>query len=100
MAIIGTFETSTNGFTGTLTTLNLKVPVELRRVDKDNDKAPDFRLYRRDDEYEFGAAWQKISRDERPYASVKLDDPAFPTPIYASLVENDTPGQYNLIWSR
>ena len=100
MAIIGTFETSGNGFTGTLTTLALTVPVELRRVGKDSDKAPDFRVYRQDDGFDFGAAWQKVSREDRPYASVKLDDPAFSAPVYASLVESDTPGQYNLIWSR
>lgn len=100
MAIIGTFKTSDTGFTGTLTTLNLKVPVEIRRVEKDNDKSPDFRIYRSDDDYEFGAAWQKVSREDRPYASVKLDDPSFSAPIYASLIESDTPGDFNLIWSR
>ncbi|MNE94905.1 hypothetical protein D3C80_1929240 [compost metagenome] len=32
------------------------------------------------------------------YLSVKLDDPSFPAPIYASLVEVD--GGHSLIWSR
>lgn len=100
MAIIGAFKTSDTGFTGTLTTLTLTVPVDLRRVEKDNDKSPDFRIYRTDDEYEFGAAWQKVSREDRPYASVKLDDPSLPAPIYASLIEGDVAGQFNLIWSR
>ena len=100
MAIIGTFKTTDTGFTGTLTTLSLKVPVDIRRVEKDSDKAPDYRIYRQDDDYEFGAAWQKVSREDRPYASVKFDDPDFPAPIYASLVEGDTQGQYTLIWSR
>ncbi|MER9420088.1 DUF736 domain-containing protein, partial [Mesorhizobium sp. M0306] len=31
---------------------------------------------------------------------VKLDDPSFPAPIYASLVETDTDGEFSLIWSR
>jgi uncharacterized protein (DUF736 family) len=100
MAIIGTFRTSDTGFVGTLRTLSLNVPLELRRVDKDSDKAPDFRIHRTDDGYELGAAWQKVSREDRPYASVKLDDPSFPAPIYASLIESDTPGDFNLIWSR
>lgn len=100
MAIIGTFKTTDTGFTGTLTTLSHKVLVDIRRVEKDSDKAPDFRIYRQDDNYEFGAAWQKVSREDRPYASVKFDDPGFPTPIYASLVESDTPEKYTLIWSR
>jgi hypothetical protein len=48
---------------------------------------------------EFGAAWKKTSRDRRDYLSVKLDDPSFPAPIYASLVESDGEG-IALIWSR
>ena len=49
---------------------------------------------------EFGAAWKKTSREGRDYHSVKLDDPSFPAPIYASLVETDTEGDFSLIWSR
>lgn len=49
---------------------------------------------------EFGAAWKKTSREGRDYLSVKLDDPSFPAPIYASLVKADTAGEYALIWSR
>ena len=37
---------------------------------------------------ELGAAWQKTAKDtERDYLSVKLDDPSFPAPIYATLIE-------------
>ena len=46
----------------------------------------------------FGAAWKKTSRENRDYLSVKLDDPSFPAPIYASLV--DAEDGYSLIWSR
>ncbi|RJT35001.1 DUF736 domain-containing protein [Mesorhizobium waimense] len=49
---------------------------------------------------EFGAAWKKTSREGRDYHSVKLDDPSFPAPIYASLVETETQGEFSLIWSR
>ena len=42
---------------------------------------------------EFGAAWEKKSDKGNYYLSVKLDDPSFPAPIYASLVaDGDTPG--------
>jgi uncharacterized protein (DUF736 family) len=34
----------------------------------------------------------------REYYSMKLDDPSFPTPIYASLVAVEN--GYALIWSR
>ena len=41
---------------------------------------------------EFGAAWKKTSGEGREYLSVKLDDPSFPAPIYATLIEADEPG--------
>ena len=48
---------------------------------------------------EFGAAWKKTSREGRDYLSLKLDDPSFPAPIYASLVAGDD-SEHMLIWSR
>ena len=47
---------------------------------------------------EFGAAWKKVSNENRDDLSVKLDDPSFPAAIYASLVDADE--GYSLIWSR
>ena len=48
---------------------------------------------------EIGAAWKKVAKETgREYHSLKLDDPSFPAPIYASLVENED--GYALIWSR
>ena len=50
---------------------------------------------------ELGAAWTRKAKETgREYLSVKLDDPSFPQPIYASLVEAEAEGTYNLIWSR
>ena len=40
------------------------------------------------------------ARRKREYLSVKLDDPSFPAPIYASLVEGEDGEAHNLIWSR
>ena len=98
MAVIGTFHKGQNGnYAGAIKTLTLDVRfVQLRAADKDNDRAPDFRLF--SGQAEFGAAWKKTSREHREYLSVKFDDPSFPTAIYASLVEAD--GAYALIWSR
>lgn len=99
MAIIGKFTAKDDGsFTGSVETLTLKIKTVIRPVEKDSDKAPDFRL--QSPAIEFGAAWKKTSREGRDYLSVKLDDPSFPAPIYASLVETDTDGEYALIWSR
>jgi uncharacterized protein (DUF736 family) len=98
MATIGTFTKDDAGnYNGSIKTLTLNVrPATLRAVDKDNDKAPDFRIF--SGATEFGAAWKKTSREERNYLSVKLDDPSFVAPIYASLVEAED--GYSLIWSR
>ncbi len=98
MAIIGTFTANGDTFTGTVKTLTLSVKATFRPAEKETDKAPDFRVHM--NAVEFGAAWKKTSREGRDYLSVKLDDPSFPAPIYASLVETDTDGEYNLIWSR
>ena len=57
-------------------------------------------LYAGRGEIEFGAAWRKTSNEGREYLSVKLDDPSFPTPIYASLVEVEGEDGLSLIWSR
>ena len=98
MATIGTFHKQDDGsYTGSIKTLTLNVKQATFRTNEgENDKAPDFRVFA--GQTEFGAAWKKTSREERGYLSVKLDDPSFPAPIYASLVDADE--GYNLIWSR
>ncbi|WP_027062409.1 DUF736 domain-containing protein [Mesorhizobium loti] len=99
MATIGTFTTTPNGFTGTIKTLNLNVKARIERVDNPSDKGPRFRLY--SGAVELGAAWQKTAKEtERDYLSVKLDDPSFPAPIYATLIEVDGQEGLQLIWSR
>jgi uncharacterized protein (DUF736 family) len=99
MATIGTFTKSDDGsFTGAIKTLTLNVKqARLQPVASESDKGPDFRIFA--GQTEFGAAWKKTSREERPYLSVKLDDPSFVSPIYATLVEGED-GSHNLIWSR
>ncbi|WP_348656735.1 DUF736 domain-containing protein, partial [uncultured Sphingobium sp.] len=65
----------------------------------DSERGPDFRIFA--GATEFGAAWRKTAREtQREYLSVKLDDPSFPAPIYASLVEAEDGKSHNLIWSR
>jgi uncharacterized protein (DUF736 family) len=99
MATIGTFTSNGNGFTGTIKTLNLNVKARVERVENPSDKAPQFRIF--SGAVELGAAWQKTAKDtERDYLSVKLDDPSFPNPIYATLVEVEGQEGLQLIWSR
>ena len=97
MAQIGTFKSDNGGFTGIIRTLTLNAKATFRPSEKDNEKAPDYRIF--SGAIECGAAWKKTSRDDREYLSVKLDDPSFPAPIYASLLEGEN-GEHRLIWSR
>ncbi|WP_051559220.1 DUF736 domain-containing protein [Allorhizobium undicola] len=50
--------------------------------------------------HKLGAAWQKTSGEGRDYLSVKLDDPSFPAPIYATLAKVEGEEGLQLIWSR
>jgi uncharacterized protein (DUF736 family) len=98
MANIGSFTASGNGFSGTIKTLNLNVKATIRAVERASEKGPDFRIL--SGNVEFGAAWKKRSNEGREYLSVKLDDPSFPAPIYATLIEVENETDLSLIWSR
>jgi uncharacterized protein (DUF736 family) len=100
MATIGSFNTSENGgYSGSVKTLTLNVKAKFVATEKDNDKAPDYRIVA--GSTEFGAAWKKTAKEtSREYLSVKLDDPSFPAPIYASLVKGEGDDSFTLIWSR
>jgi uncharacterized protein (DUF736 family) len=97
MATIGTFEQQPDGsFKGSISTLALELPrVEFRPCEP-TEGGPNFRIFV--GHAEVGAAWAKTSREDREYLSVKLDDPSFSGPIYASLVHGET--EHRLIWSR
>lgn len=101
MATIGTFTKNENGsgFTGAVKTLTLNVKAKFVATEGDSERGPDFRIFA--GTTEFGAAWKKTARESsREYLSVKLDDPSFPAPIYASLIEGDDGEGHSLIWSR
>ena len=97
MANIGTFTAQNDSYAGTVRTLTLNVKVKIVPNDKESENAPDYSIVAGN--FEIGAAWKKLSRAERPYLSVTLDDPSFPATIYARLVEGED-GAHNLIWSR
>ena len=100
MAIIGSFTKDGNGYTGTVRTLSINAKARLMPSENGNDKAPDFRVFAAGN-VELGAAWKRKAKETgREYLSLKLDDPSFPQPIYASLVDAETEGTYSLIWSR
>jgi uncharacterized protein (DUF736 family) len=61
--------------------------------------APAYRIFG-SDRAELGAAWEKTAEATgRKYLSVRLDDPTFAGPLYASLLEQED-GTHNLIWNR
>lgn len=99
MATIGTFTATETGFNGQIRTLALNVKARIARVENPSDKGPQYRIYA--GSVELGAAWQKRSSEsDRDYLSVKLDDPSFPAPIYATLTQVEGEDGYQLIWSR
>ena len=77
MATIGTFTKTSDGYTGTVRTLSLKLELIIKPSAKDNDKAPDHRVYA--DGIECGAGWTKRSAAGHDYISCKLDDPSLET---------------------
>jgi uncharacterized protein (DUF736 family) len=78
-------------------TLSLNIKARFLPAEpSENEKAPNLRVMAGN--VEIGAAWQRTSKDNTIYHSVKLDDPSFSAPIYAKLVAVDD--GYALVWSR
>jgi uncharacterized protein (DUF736 family) len=99
MAIIGTFTQTENGYTGHIRTLTCNVQAHFAPAKNGTDKGPAFRIFSAN--FELGAAWYREARDTgRQYLSIKLDDPSFPQPIFAALVESEVAGTFNLLWNR
>ncbi len=98
---IGTFTKTEDGiFEGRIATLNLEADVRfLPIVDKTNEKMPDYRITRENTEAEAGAGWNEVSRNNKPYIQVKIDDPSFAAPMWAALTRDDN-GEYTLYWDR
>ena len=97
MASIGTFTQDGEQLTGTITTLALKAKAVIQANAKRSEQAPDYRIF--SGGVEIGAAWSKVSKADRPYLFVKLDDPSFGTAIMCRLVEL-ADGKHQLFWNR
>jgi uncharacterized protein (DUF736 family) len=100
MATIGSFTMTKDGYTGAVKTLTLNVKARFVAETKEKETAPDYRIFA--GSTEFGAAWKKKAKETgREYLSLKLDDPSFPTPIYATLIEVEgEENSFTMIWSR
>ena len=97
MSNIGSFTKQEDGFVGTLRTLACNVKVKIVPVAKDSDKGPDYRVLA--GAMEIGAAWKRQSKANRAYLSVRIDDPSFPAPVNARLVDGED-GSATLYWTR
>jgi uncharacterized protein (DUF736 family) len=99
MAQIGTFTRGDDGsFNGMIRTLNINTKATIRPVAKEGERSPDYRITANG--VELGAGWRKTAKDtDAEYVSVKLDDPSFTGPVYATLVQGDN-NEHKLIWSR
>jgi uncharacterized protein (DUF736 family) len=100
MALIGTFKLIADGsYAGEISTLTIQRKVRLVPTDSFGDKTPDLRVFA--GRGEIGAAWEKTSRNGDTYFTVRLDDPSFPAPLWANLVESkQETGVHNLLWER
>ena len=84
MANIGTFKKSGDKFQGEIVTMSLqKKNVSIvPEPATENENAPSHRVFV--GAAEIGAAWPRTSKENRAYLSIKLDDPSFNAPIFAS----------------
>src|SRR3974390_3405952 len=98
MPQIGAFIRGDDGsYNGIIRTLSLNIKVRFVPTEpSQNEKEPDMDVLAGN--VELGAAWKRLSKKNTVYHSAKLDDPSFPTPIYANLVEPCDGNQ--LVWSR
>ena len=100
MPVIGTFSAVKDGYAGSLRTLMLNGRVRITSNErKTTEGAPDFKVLL--GAVEIGAAWRKTKQGtEQSYLRVRLDDPAWPQPVWGVLLEATDNGVMRLIWSR
>ena len=97
MTSIGTFTRQDDGFNGTLRTLAFSVNLKIVPIVKGKENGPDYRVFA--NATEIGAAWKRHSAANKPYLSVRLDDPSFAAPVDARLVDGED-GTAILYWNR
>lgn len=98
MSKIGSFTKLAGEYRGEIITLSVQAKdVRIVPTDATSDNAPSHRAFIGD--AEVGAGWSKRTSDDRPYLSVKLDDPSFVGPIFTQLFEN-ADGGFDLVWTR
>jgi uncharacterized protein (DUF736 family) len=94
MAQIGAFTRGEDGvYAGTIKTLSLNIRARFVPTESSqNEKALSLRTMAGN--VEIGAAWQRTSKENTPYHSVKPDDPSFPASIFASRTPPKTGAEF------
>ena len=98
MAKIGAFSQTEHGYQGPVRTLTINTEVELVLA-MPAETAP-LNTASSPQGARWAPAWSKTSEAGNDYISLKLDDPALPAPIYASLFADDDGDKYSLVWQR
>jgi uncharacterized protein (DUF736 family) len=101
MITLGTFRKDGENYVGTINTLAFSGPVAIETAtEKKSPDSPDHRVLGGRGRVDMGAAWKERSEKGSDYLSVRIDEPSFPGPINARLVQFDGEEVYRLIWSR
>jgi uncharacterized protein (DUF736 family) len=110
MATIGTFIKRGNDLHGAIRTLTLDVDLVMRPAAKTRADGPDFLIYAAGTakgtngiDTQLGAGWKRTSDQHCLHIYVELDDPAFPGPLSATLVEDHVAPsgeRFNMVWAR
>ena len=104
---IGNLHKTANGFFGRIHSLTLERVVHLVPVsNKDNAKAPDWRLHLDDDAWpegighEIGAGWTREGGKVSAFIAVQLDCPGLPRSVRANLLPSQRgDDEHVLLWS-
>ena len=95
---IGTFKSTGVGYSGTLETLTVKADLTLEPNRSGKPNSPDFRVMH--GLTEIGYGYKEVAESGVEYVKVKIDDPSFVYPIYASLFLNSRTDELQMVWNR
>ena len=102
MTQIGSFITTSDGYSGRIHTMSLDAIVSLIPAESsESENAPDYRIILGDDEHgsEIGAGWKRTGEKAGAFVAVQIDDPVFVQPLRANLFKDGDNGHV-LVWNR
>ncbi len=96
--IIGNFKKTGSDYAGSIHTFGAFLDnVTIRKVHATGND-PDFIIEA--EGCELGAAWEKTSKDDKPYLSVSFSGPFVTGKVYTALVQSKEPLIHSLLWSK